>query len=270
MKVKHKLAAFMVAGVMATAALVTSAGPASAQGFSFPVIGGAVSISTGFSGLFGRTPSPVVNTGWEVLPAQGNPTVYNTATAYDTPSCTGCRSEAISFQIVLDSNRDSWTDFSGITNTATSTNTCTSCTALSVAYQWVVFSTGPTSLTPQGQADSAAAHVQLLQVVAADAPGPALDLAIHNLAGEVTQILLNEGPNINAPVLTTNTNEVTGGPGILEKVAENPSPCPPSDGAHCFWFQGAAYTAAQFFPLYFASIGYPDICQQTPLSCPTS
>jgi hypothetical protein len=273
MKVKHKLVALMATGAVVAAALVTSAGTASAQGFSFPVIGGAASVSTAF---FGHTPPPVTHVGWEVVPAQGNITSSNNAVAFTT-NCTGCVAEAVSFQIILDSNRTDYSSFDTLTDNATSINTnCTSCTALSVAYQWVLMSTGPVSLTPQGQSELATAHAQLQAVLATYPPGPVFETALHNVVTTVGQILQNEGTNIAAPIFTPNNNEVStpGAYQTLVRVAEEPSPCAPSDAAHCYWFHGAAYTAAQFWPLWYASIGLPGFCDtpagQATGNCPTS
>jgi hypothetical protein len=115
-------------------------------------------------------------------------TATNNATA-SAQGCEGCTAEAVSFQIIIASDTQTFV----LTNNATSTEfQCETCTALSVAEQWVVGDTSQRLIvTPAGQLALAKLHLQLAIVVGAESPAQGY-ATILNIANEVSAVLATD------------------------------------------------------------------------------
>jgi hypothetical protein len=150
-----------------TAVFVTSAGPASAQGFSFPLFNTAFAFETVPHTTF------VTNQAWQEVAVDGQFTAVNSATAIvancpDTPM-TACNAEAIAFQIIIDSHASTGLNFTNHTLSAVDARS-TGASAFTWADQWVLESTGHVSLTPAGEVLLAQIHANITAVLASPTP----------------------------------------------------------------------------------------------------
>jgi hypothetical protein len=139
-------------------------------------------------------------------------TATNNATA-SAQGCANCTAEAVSFQIIIASDTQTYV----LTNNATSTEfQCETCTAVSVAEQWVV---GDTSqrivITPAGQLALAKLHLELAILVGA-LPATRNFQGVLGVADAVSTILANDvvelpsrNPPTPQPVSPASTTEVS-------------------------------------------------------------